>query len=381
MRGLGCQRRLLLRAKSAIRVTLSPVLCLICVISFVVPAHNEEACLPATLQAIHDAARATGQPYEVIVVNDASTDATPDVARQHGARVVDVNHRQIAATRNSGARAAQGDRIFFVDADTRTNARAVAAALRRMGRGAVGGGAPVVFDKDEALPFYVRWGMWLQVPLATAIGFTGGAFMFCTREAFQATGGFNERLFWAEEGDFVLALKREGKFTVLWTPVFTSGRRLRTTSGLKVITLIGRALLSPRKMFTCRASVQEIWYDSNRANDNVLRTSPRSRISNAIGLTFLLLLLSCPFWNFVPRSLTPLSSPLGMLRLVAGILGCHVGLILWPAAIILFINLLRQKRFAGSIHTMLLIAFCAWQAWDSTLGVMWVWGHVYHWLA
>jgi glycosyltransferase involved in cell wall biosynthesis len=70
-------------------------------ISFVVPAHNEQACLGRTLQAIHDAARATGEPYEVIVVVDASTDATADVARKAGAIVVPVNHRQIAATRNA----------------------------------------------------------------------------------------------------------------------------------------------------------------------------------------------------------------------------------------------------------------------------------------
>src|SRR5688572_25807884 len=101
-------------------------------ISFIVPAHNEQPGLGRTLQAIHDSARAVGQPYEVIVVDDASTDATAEVAGQHNAIVVPVNHRQIAATRNSGGRAARGDRLFFVDADTTINTRAVAAALRYM---------------------------------------------------------------------------------------------------------------------------------------------------------------------------------------------------------------------------------------------------------
>jgi glycosyltransferase involved in cell wall biosynthesis len=73
-------------------------------LSFIVPAHNEETCLSRTLPVIHQSARATGQPYEILVVVDASTDATPAIARQHIARVVRVNHRQIAATRNSGAR-------------------------------------------------------------------------------------------------------------------------------------------------------------------------------------------------------------------------------------------------------------------------------------
>jgi hypothetical protein len=45
-------------------------------ISFIVPAHNEQACLGRAVQAIHESARATGRPYEIIVVDDASTDAT-----------------------------------------------------------------------------------------------------------------------------------------------------------------------------------------------------------------------------------------------------------------------------------------------------------------
>src|SRR6185369_305699 len=104
-------------------------------ISFIVPAHNEQSCLGTTLQAIHEAARPMGQPYELIVVDDASTDSTADIARQHNATVTPVNHRQIAATRNSGARAAQGERLFFVDADTTINPRVLASALRCMDEG------------------------------------------------------------------------------------------------------------------------------------------------------------------------------------------------------------------------------------------------------
>src|SRR5688572_7635313 len=157
-------------------------------ISFVVPAHNEQACLGGTLQAIHESARVVGQPYEVIVVDDASTDATAEVARQHEATVLPVNHRQIAATRNSGGRAANGDRLFFVDADTTINPRTVAAALRCMDQGAAGGGAPARFEGE--LPLYARLMAFFLFVGSKVVGFTGGAFMFCTREAFQASGGF-----------------------------------------------------------------------------------------------------------------------------------------------------------------------------------------------
>ena len=78
-------------------------------ISFIVPAYNEELELCSTLAAIRAATSGLSQPFEIIVVDDASTDATPEIAEQAGAQVVSINRRQIAAARNAGARAAQGE--------------------------------------------------------------------------------------------------------------------------------------------------------------------------------------------------------------------------------------------------------------------------------
>src|SRR5688500_14589745 len=101
-------------------------------LSFVVPAYNEEKYLPATLAAIHAAAREAGEPYEVVVADDNSSDRTADVAAEGGARVVTVHNRQIAATRNAGARATSGDMLIFVDADTTVNGPLVAEAAAAM---------------------------------------------------------------------------------------------------------------------------------------------------------------------------------------------------------------------------------------------------------
>src|SRR5881409_4300972 len=98
-------------------------------ISFIVPAYNEEAELSFTLAAICAAASGAALPWEIIVVDDASTDATPEIAEQAGARVVSIHRRQIAAARNAGARAAQGEYLFFVDADTRINKTHVTEAM------------------------------------------------------------------------------------------------------------------------------------------------------------------------------------------------------------------------------------------------------------
>ena len=76
-------------------------------ISFIVPAYNEELELSPTLAAIQAATSGLSQPFESIVVDDASTDATPEIAEQAGARVVSIHRRQIAAARNAGASAAR----------------------------------------------------------------------------------------------------------------------------------------------------------------------------------------------------------------------------------------------------------------------------------
>ncbi len=123
-------------------------------LSFVVPAHNEEHELPETLRAIHRAADAAKETYELIVVDDASTDATAAIARQFGARVVPVNRRQIAAVRNAGARVARGEILFFVDADTRIKPGHVIAGLEALADGYSGGSARLAVDSH--LPFWAR---------------------------------------------------------------------------------------------------------------------------------------------------------------------------------------------------------------------------------
>jgi glycosyltransferase involved in cell wall biosynthesis len=94
------------------------------------------------------------EPYEVVVADDASTDGTASIAERRGARVVRVAHRQIAATRNSGARAAMGELFIFVDADTIVSEAVVRAAVDAVRGGAVGGGASVKFERG--VPWYAK---------------------------------------------------------------------------------------------------------------------------------------------------------------------------------------------------------------------------------
>lgn len=194
-------------------------------LSFVVPAYNESKYIAATLDSIHAAARAVGEPYEVVVANDASTDDTPRIARERGARVVEAGMRQIAGTRNAGARASTGEMLFFVDADTHVDEALVREALGALRAGAVGGGARVTFHAP--VPRWVPVFMAVFTPLYFGIGrWAAGCFVFCTRSAFEAAGGFDESTYAGEEVHFSRALKGLGRFVILRRRVATSPRKV-----------------------------------------------------------------------------------------------------------------------------------------------------------
>jgi glycosyltransferase involved in cell wall biosynthesis len=136
-------------------------------ISFIVPAHNEELLVGQALSALELAARASREKFEIIVVDDSSTDHTSAIATEHGAKVISIQRRQIAAARNAGARQAQGDILFFVDADTLATPKAVAAGVQAIRHGAVGGGCVFNFDGSLKLciplpfPWDALFGSWV----------------------------------------------------------------------------------------------------------------------------------------------------------------------------------------------------------------------------
>lgn len=195
-------------------------------ISFVVPAHNEVQLLPRTLAGIHAAAQSAARPYEIVVVDDASTGATANVAADGGAQVVSVNRRQIAAVRNAGARAAAGEILVFVNADTLVPPERLCAALAALDAGRAGGGARMVFDGP--LPRYISPLLRLILALYRFTGLVLGCFIFCTREAFVRAGGFDETGYASEEVLFARALRRAGRTVLFRERTISSGRKSRT---------------------------------------------------------------------------------------------------------------------------------------------------------
>ena len=230
-------------------------------ISFIVPAHNESQLLGSTLASIHEAAGRCGQHYEIVVVNDSSTDDTGQIAERMRAQVVDVDYKHISATRNAGARAAKGEFLIFVDADTHVEGVLLNAALHTLWRGAVGGGAAVSLRGQPT-----RWERATVSLLCHAFRWTKiapGCFLFCTRAAFERVGGFDETLFAAEDVMMSKSLASVGTFTILREKAHTSDRKMRThgvRSHLKLFRHYfrhGKGILRDRKHL-------DLWYGERK---------------------------------------------------------------------------------------------------------------------
>jgi glycosyltransferase involved in cell wall biosynthesis len=88
-------------------------------ISIVIPAYNEEEAIGEDLDLIRATMGASGYDYEVLVVDDGSTDRTAEIVRQRPwVRMIQHPHnRGVGAARTTGVKAAQGDVIVMTDGD------------------------------------------------------------------------------------------------------------------------------------------------------------------------------------------------------------------------------------------------------------------------
>jgi glycosyltransferase involved in cell wall biosynthesis len=180
-------------------------------ISMVIPAYNEELLLPRLLDSI-DAARATysagAAEVEVIVADNASSDATARLAEARGCRVVAVPKRMIAAARNGGAAVAGAEILCFIDADSVIHPRTFDVIEATLASGRYVGGATGVRMERWSLGIVVTW--ILFIPMVWLAQMDTGV-VFCRREDFRAVSGYPEDRLFAEDVAFLLRLRRLGR--------------------------------------------------------------------------------------------------------------------------------------------------------------------------
>lgn len=178
-------------------------------ISVLIPAYNEERHVENAVLSVKSAFAAVGEgDYEIIVCDNNSTDATAQVARDAGAKVVFEPHNQIARARNAAAQGANGEWLIFLDADSELGVALLDSTLQRMRSSMTGGGGALIeFDRGD-LDWHVKLGLGFWNKLSRMVGWAAGSYIFCRREAWEEIGGFDEEWYAAEEIVFSRALKR-----------------------------------------------------------------------------------------------------------------------------------------------------------------------------
>jgi glycosyltransferase involved in cell wall biosynthesis len=179
--------------------------------SVIIPAYNEEKYLPRLLTSIDVAhAKYSGgsDQIEVIVANNDSTDHTAEVARAHGARVVHVARRRIAAARNGAASVARGEILCFIDADSSIDSQTFNAIDHVMNTGRYVWGVTGARMERTSLALFLTY--WVCMIIVLVSGLDIGL-SFCRREDFEAVGGYDESRLYAEDVLFPLALRRLGR--------------------------------------------------------------------------------------------------------------------------------------------------------------------------
>jgi peptidoglycan/xylan/chitin deacetylase (PgdA/CDA1 family)/GT2 family glycosyltransferase len=206
-------------------------------VSVVIPAYNEENYLPSCLESIGKQDYA-GE-YEVIVVDNASTDITAKIALDWGAQVVYESKRSPACARQKGAEVATGEIIAFIDADTQAPAYWLSTIVSRLVREpeTVSISGPYAYcdaGKFTKITSYI--GNFFSIitdQLFRKVLNKGGAIWGCNfavrRSALLEVGGFDTNIkFYGEEYEFSLRLKRAGKGGIMPRLfVLTSARRLK----------------------------------------------------------------------------------------------------------------------------------------------------------
>lgn len=213
-------------------------------ISFIIPTKNEESVLEKTLRCL---VRYSG-PHEIIVSDGKSTDGTVAIAKKYADKALEYKgeaKQGIAAGRNAGAAAAEGDLLLFLDADMYIDEpdEFFKVAIDCFGKD------PKLVGLTVNLRVFPEMATWADRFIFSAlsaqyliennflgIGAASGEFQMIKKDAFRQVGGYNEYLAAAEDHDLFRRLTKIGRTRFEKTlTAYHTGRRAHAIGWPKLL--------------------------------------------------------------------------------------------------------------------------------------------------
>ena len=182
--------------------------------SIIIPAHNEEKYITACLESIKRAEQEVPDcRVEIIVAANRCTDKTAEISEKFGAQVIDNQDKCISMIRNAGVRAAEGDIIVTIDADSCMTKGSLKEIAEMLESGKyVGGGTRSKFERVSlgilCSGAYVAVNL-IPIMWKNKAALSGGMF-WCYKQDFEMIGGFDESLISLEDMDFAARLNKLG---------------------------------------------------------------------------------------------------------------------------------------------------------------------------
>ncbi len=190
-------------------------------VSFVIPVFNDEGNIGRCVRSI----QAQGYPlqYEIIVLDNGSTDETHHCLKNLGVPFEVIEHVHVSSLRNRGAQLAQGDFLAFVDSDVELSEHWMVKGLAEFHNPEI-----VAAGCFPGIPEEATWVQWAwdihqrgrQPQRSEPIAWLPSMNLLVRRDAFLAVEGFNEDLETAEDVD--LCYRLSGKGVILNNPMMAA---------------------------------------------------------------------------------------------------------------------------------------------------------------